>query len=544
MKVLIVDDEILVSEAAKTVIDWEKFGVSSVLTAYNIRQAKEKFNQYSIDIMFCDIEMPQGNGLELISWVMEHYPQTVSIIMTCHADFKFAQQAVQLGSFDYLLKPVPPDDMENIVVKAIDKINKESDQLQYSRYGQYWFQHQPLLVERFWLDIIHHTIPSNPVAIKKAAEERNIPIAEKLVIIPILISVQRYYKELNAREEKILEFALKNCAEELFLHQGKGQIIALAERKLLALLPCENGNLAMEKVKQSCNSYISSCNEYFYCDLSCYIGDQAYSHELTAVLQKLFLLEKNNVAYNNKVYTLSMQAPAYAAVPKPDMDLWSILLKEGSEQKLLAEAQTFLERLIDTDGLDARTLHQFQQDFLQMVYFVFKLKGIQARQLFSDPYSVDLSAHATRSVLDMIMWIKHMVNKAMQYATAAEQSQSLMEKVIQYISLHLDTRDLSRKEIASHVFLNPDYLDRIFKKEIGISVTDYLVQERLKIAQELLANTEMSVSTIAAYVGYSNLSHFSKRFKKLTHLNPNEYRQLNSRNRTNDMSIMERQSLQ
>ncbi|WP_063847663.1 response regulator [Bacillus sp. FJAT-28004] len=541
LQVLIVDDEIIVAEAAKTVIDWGEFGVTSLFTAYNIRQAKETLDKHPIDIMLCDIEMPQGNGLELIAWVRDHYPKTVSIIMTCHADFKFAQQAVQLGSFDYLLKPVPPDDMANIVAKAIDKINKESEMMQYNQFGQYWFQHQPFLAERFWLDIIHQTIPSNPEAIKKAAMERNIPIVDQLIILPILISVQRYHKELNMREEKILEFALRNSAEEMILDLGNFQIISLTERKLLAILPFED-KLTFEKLKKSCESYITSCNHYFYCDLSCYIGDQVYSHELQEMFQQLFLMEKNNVAHNNKVYILSKQATKSVAIPMPDMNLWSVMLKENLKQKLIAEAETFLERLINTEGMDAKTLHNFQQDFLQMVYFVLKLKGIQARKLFSDTYSRDLLARATRSVLDMITWINHMVSKAVQYATAVEQSQSIMDKVIKYISLHLDTKDLSREEIANHFFLNPDYLDRVSKNEIGMSVTKYLEQERLKIAQELLSKTDMLVSAIAAHVGYSNLSHFSKRFKILTHMNPIEYRQLTSRNRTNDKSKMEQKA--
>ncbi|KQX45935.1 response regulator transcription factor [Paenibacillus sp. Root444D2] len=539
LQLLIVDDEILVAEAARTVINWEKFGVTSVFTAYNIRQAKEKFDSHSIDIMFCDIEMPQGNGLELMSWVRDHYPETVSIIMTCHADFKFAQQAVQLGSFDYLLKPVPPDDMENIVVRVIDKINKESELMHYSQFGHYWFQHQPLLVERFWLDIIHQSIPPNPEAIKNAAEERNIPFSEQMKFIPILISVQRYYKELNLRDEKLLEFALKNCAEEVILAQRNGQIITLTERKLLAILPFEGENPTMKKLKQSCESYIASCNRFFYCDISCYIGHPGYSHELSVVMHQLSLLEKNNVACNNKAFLLSGQADSCAVIPTPDMNLWSVMLKDGSEQKLLAEAEAFLERLINTEGLNAKTLYQFQQDFLQMVYYVLKLKGIQARQLFSDTYSMDLTADATRSVLDIIAWINHMISKAIQYVTAVEQSQSIVEKVIKYISLQLDTQDMSREEVANHVFLNPDYLDRTFKKETGMSVTEYLVQERLKIAQELLTKSDMTVTAIAAHVGYSNVSHFSRRFKKLTRMNPNEYRQLNSRNRANDKSKME-----
>ncbi|MGO4274510.1 helix-turn-helix transcriptional regulator, partial [Paenibacillus sp. TAF58] len=83
-----------------------------------------------------------------------------------------------------------------------------------------------------------------------------------------------------------------------------------------------------------------------------------------------------------------------------------------------------------------------------------------------------------------------------------------------------------REEIANHVFLNPDYLTRIFKKETGMAVSDYLFHERLKLAQELLAKTDMPISAVASHIGYANFSHFSRMFKKHTDLNPIEYRQL------------------
>lgn len=68
---IIIDDEYYALKASKSAVSWEKIGINKVFTALNlnIRQAKEKFNNHPIQIMICDIEMPQGNGLELLEWV-------------------------------------------------------------------------------------------------------------------------------------------------------------------------------------------------------------------------------------------------------------------------------------------------------------------------------------------------------------------------------------------------------------------------------------------------------------------------------------------
>ena len=86
--------------------------------------------------------------------------------------------------------------------------------------------------------------------------------------------------------------------------------------------------------------------------------------------------------------------------------------------------------------------------------------------------------------------------------------------------------DMSREDIANHVYLNPDYLTRIFKRETGMSISDYVLQQRLGIAAELLAGTDLPISAIASKVGYANFSHFSRMFKKHMDLGPAEYRSM------------------
>jgi two-component system response regulator YesN len=111
----------------------------------------------------------------------------------------------------------------------------------------------------------------------------------------------------------------------------------------------------------------------------------------------------------------------------------------------------------------------------------------------------------------------------MDFVASIEQSESVVDKAKAYIRRNL-AEDLSRENIASHVYLNPDYLTRIFKKETGLSISDYLLQQRLDIAAELLESTDSSVSAIGAKIGYANFSHFSRMFKKHKNMNPLEYR--------------------
>ena len=78
--------------------------------------------------------------------------------------------------------------------------------------------------------------------------------------------------------------------------------------------------------------------------------------------------------------------------------------------------------------------------------------------------------------------------------------------------------------LADMVYLNPDYLARLFKKQTQTSIINYITTYRLEKAKELLHNPDIPVGTVALKVGYGNYSYFSKLFKDVVGCTPNEYR--------------------
>ncbi|MCZ4151848.1 DNA-binding response regulator, partial [Escherichia coli] len=109
MKALLVDDDYFVVMALEKKIDWGALGIHTIFTAYNIAQAKEILRNHPVQILICDIEMPQGSGLELLAWVREESHSVQTIFLTNYADFNYAQKAIELQSFDYFLKPIEFD---------------------------------------------------------------------------------------------------------------------------------------------------------------------------------------------------------------------------------------------------------------------------------------------------------------------------------------------------------------------------------------------------------------------------------------------------
>ena len=99
----------------------------------------------------------------------------------------------------------------------------------------------------------------------------------------------------------------------------------------------------------------------------------------------------------------------------------------------------------------------------------------------------------------------------------------VMKKSIQYISRHF-TENITLKDVAAHVNLNPAYFSSMFKQSSGSSFKEYLNMVRVEESKRLLANTDYSVIDIAVATGFSDQSYFSKTFKKYTGLSPKQYR--------------------
>jgi len=98
-----------------------------------------------------------------------------------------------------------------------------------------------------------------------------------------------------------------------------------------------------------------------------------------------------------------------------------------------------------------------------------------------------------------------------------------MHEIKEYLQVHYQ-QEITLQEIADRFYLSREYISRKFKHEFKKTITDYLMEIRIEKAKQLLETSNLRIYEIAHYVGYQNEKYFSKVFKKLIGLTPNEYR--------------------
>lgn len=140
LNLLIVEDEKEILNGIMAGVRWEEIGIDMVCEATSMETAVRQFDLNRIDMVLCDIELPDGSGLDFLEWVKERQPAAVSMIMTCHEEFDYAKRAVSLGCRDFIVKPIIYDQLEEKLLSVRQEIMESQENHRYQAYGREWMK--------------------------------------------------------------------------------------------------------------------------------------------------------------------------------------------------------------------------------------------------------------------------------------------------------------------------------------------------------------------------------------------------------------------
>ncbi|MDO3409308.1 helix-turn-helix domain-containing protein [Saccharibacillus sp. CPCC 101409] len=545
MNVLLVDDDYFVIAALETKIGWAALGVERVFTAFNISQAREILLEHPVGVLVCDIEMPQGSGLELLSWIREESLNVQAIFLTNYADFNYAQKAIGLQSFDYFLKPIEFDKLTLILRKAIAKAGERR-----GGDGDYaGSSPESRLRERkrsYWQRLAGEAAAQRPVPAggDSADRESTELYGPDDVLIPVLLNLFPRSGSLAREDKALFDYALLNIAEELLggkkaageARSGRFELEAFCQfgdsRVWVALRrDSAEGTRGDEPpaddwAASACSALIRQARELLKCGLCCSMGVGAPAGEVPDGLRELAAMNESLVLQPGRLFRLDdYRAKPHDLYVPPDLGRLERLLNENRFSSFLDETRSYLNKLEESAMTDRFILHLLRLDLVQLVYVHLKNREIQAHQLYAGAAGDRLFADSARSTRDMQAYIDYLVRTAADYLSFADRPDSVARELQRYIGEHYGD-DLTRGGLAEVFFLNPDYLARLFKRETGISLGAYIIRCRIDAARRLLESTRCSVGVVAGKVGYANDSHFAKLFKQEIGVSPNEYRRL------------------
>ena len=121
LTVFLVDDEKLIRSGMKKLLPWETIGFRIIGEAENGREALPLIRELTPDLVITDLKMPFCDGITLTSEIKQQLPRTEVIILTGYDEFDYARQAIRMGVFDFLLKPISPEELQASLVRLQQK---------------------------------------------------------------------------------------------------------------------------------------------------------------------------------------------------------------------------------------------------------------------------------------------------------------------------------------------------------------------------------------------------------------------------------------
>lgn len=511
MKVLIVDDERISVEGLVQSADWKSYGFDECLVAYDIEQAKRLLDAEPVQLMLTDIEMNNGTGIDLLRWVNEKNLNLLSAVVSCHDDFSYAKEAISCGVTEYLVKPVSKQEMHDFLVKISEKL----EQLEHrNRIARYAAENR----EQFWRDIINERIPANRETIIETADKRGLSFSYSDYLCIAYISVEEWKENGLKADGKTGGKRLKDILTEVFLsYEIDGFPLELSkDRYIYVAVGVKNKRTAFYNAAEECVKVLSD-NKVV--DSIFYIGDCVSLEEISGEVKKLTEYSESTISFMNRVYYanhFSSQTTTF-----PDARKWQQKLQEKKTDSVLA---TILFE-INQRSVDGKCPRSFvvalQHDLLQVLYAILRENDIQAHRFIAKNEALFLKT--VRSREELIVWYTESIKTVMGIVDEVQCTDNICRQIIAYINANLNS-PLSRDEIAEHVYLSSDYVTKLFKRETGTSLFEYIIQRRIDQAKIYLCQTDMPISEICEKTGFSSLSHFSATFKKYVGVRPRDYR--------------------
>ena len=510
MKLLIVDDQATVVQGLLEGIDWKSVGIEQTIGAYSAAQAQQCLQAGDVDILLCDIEMPSENGLSLIAWMRERKLHTCVILLTAHAKFAYAQESVRLGVFDYILQPAPYAKIAATVEQAVQQVLKDRKARDLKAYGQeYIRQERTVVTAALWAWL---SGKQNKREINDLADHGKIPQRRDSICLCLLQTLR--WSKLTNWEPALFAYALQNILDEIFHPFAQHTIVVPMRRGEHAVLIWgKEYDLTMASVQRQMAFFQQAVRQYFQCELAVYLAGPILASQSRPVWEELCAAREDNVSREALIFLLDREKPQknYHFF-LPQLHDWVEQMRGDYPERIEQEACRLLDDLIAQGKMCAQTLRDFYQDFLQVVHL--SMDGDESfwNQTLDQPENYEIYRRAPCSVEDM----KKLIHLAVCHSRdrAATPEKELRQKVDAYIDDHM-AEEIHREDLARAIYLNADYLNRIFKQETGHSLKEYVVQRKMEMARHLLRTTRLPVNMIAGRVGYVQVSYFSSVYKKI-----------------------------
>ncbi|VBB08427.1 Hypothetical protein LUCI_3699 [Lucifera butyrica] len=528
-KVAIVDDDRIIRKGLASTIPWEENGYCLVGEAADGEEGIRLIEKFCPQVVISDIKMPFMDGLEMGRMAKNKYPDIKIILLTGYDDFAYAQEAIKLRAFDYLLKPVDKEKLLEKVRIASAEWEQEKKIKEKMNEGMPFFKHvflKKLLSRQF-----------SPAELRQEAASLGIALSGEYFAV-LLVKLDSYLampgiaaktaeKEflkqsvLSVCQKVLTDSSLPDCAFEL----PGDELVMLCAGNAAAGESEEGARCLAEQVRAAVKEFLQETVTITYGKGHRGIAGIAVSYQ-----EANLAMSFRHFVGKDKVFSV-LELPSFTnhnsvSFASRERELIQTV-KLGSKKEALAVLQNLKTEILHCPRISLEEVRFFT---VQMIFVLFQ--GVQElvpdwivsqRENVCGYYN---TIHRLQTIEEIVNLAETIVSGLADFIIRQREEQRCpaVVEAMRYITQNYNKKGLSLQDIAQHVHMNPFYISALFKQEKNITFSEYLLQTRMKKAMELLRCHNMKAYEVAECVGYGNPEYFSVCFKKYTGVSPVDFK--------------------
>lgn len=528
-RILLADDEGIMLESLKNIIESTFSEECEIYCAKTGRAVVELAQAHSPDICFMDIQMPGLNGIQAIKEIKKFNQSVIFIVVTAYDKFTYAKEAINLGVFEFLTKPVNRRTIVDICTKAMGKVDeirqKRSDDLKIREKLETVV---PMLesgyINNLLLQDDFRTYQDNYRQLLDIKEEHGYMLVveygdnEENGILTNAVGA-------SVRASKFYSTFREICKD--FFECLVGPVMG---SRIILLVPFERESVTYEErvqILSKARNMIHKLETRIESKFRCGIGrirkldsadvKESYSEALCALREgkdSVMHIEDTPLAqkYDGE-YPRELEKQYFQRVISKDT------------ASAIDCAQRFFAWMLGQQGV---TRDDVEIKVLELVMAVekkaFFAGGVKYGFRYRGNYIRDVQSCVDYDQLKE--WFLRKTKEVCQNMETAreKESVSIVENAKKYIDENFH-KDVSLDDVSRIVDISPFYFSKLFKQEVGKNFIEYLTDVRLQNAKILLNNPQYSIKEVCVMSGYSDPNYFSRIFKKYEGVTPSEYRE-------------------
>jgi two-component system response regulator YesN len=538
LSVVLADDDFLVREILKNSIDWPELGMRVAAAAEDGQEALESCLAIKPDILLADIRMPNLNGLEVAVYLLEHQLSTRVIFVSGIQDFDYARTAVNVHAAGYILKPIQLSEVTATLKKVRDEIEMEFNREQVLRKMRENLEENIPVVRDLFLHNLVLGILENNEDLDEKLNYLTLPFRsgeEAVVAEAEMDDYQELVRDKSERDIHLLNFTIKGFIDQALENYQAGGCFTLRDGVYVILF--NSKYTEKHKISLVFDNIFSILEEFGGLSMSVGIGNcvsslrlahLSYDEADSALKNKFFtgpgsLIHFGDIAATNAINNAN----------ETQGNTRLLLLRKSLLEQLCHGEEQRLREILDeyyscTNSRSVLSREYIRGQFMELVIAAYqefcKTEG-EAPEIFDGYVEAMRSILQAETVADIETQTSAMLVKVSGYFNAKyhQRAGAAVTRIKNYI-IKMRKRNISLTDISNEVYMSPSYMCAVFKRETGQTLNEFIIEDKMNCAKDLLINTKMKVLEVAQHLGYDAPHYFSYSFKHHTGQTPRQFR--------------------